>query len=95
MLALTIASLFTLAAFASLLTLVDCWIRGRYEFVRLGQERALIDAGFTPTPAALEQRVRQPAVRFEALATPARLPVLRALPDHRLAPVRARACGAA
>lgn len=104
MLALSIASLITLVAFASLLTLVDCWIRGRYEWVRIGQDRALFDTGFDtgfePIDTALQARTR-PAVRFEALATPARLPALRAVPDHRCAPdhrrakARARVPGAA
>lgn len=76
MLALTISALFAVVALASALALADCWVRGRYVFERLKQERDLLDAGFVPVALPVEQRMRQ-AVRFDALATPARLPVQR------------------
>ena len=76
MLALTISALFTVVALASALALADCWVRGRYVFEGLRQERALLDAGFVPVAQPVEQRIRK-TVRFEALSTPARLPAQR------------------
>ena len=76
MLALTISALMVAVALASALALADCWMRGRYVFEGLKQERALLDSGFVPVAQPVEQRVRQ-AVRYDVLATPARLPAQR------------------
>jgi len=78
----TIIGLFGIVIIASTLALIDCWIRGRYVFEGIQEERALLDAGFVPMAKAVETRQRQP-VRFDALATPAVLPKDR-LPQQRL-----------
>jgi hypothetical protein len=83
MLMLTIIALLVLVGIASALTLVDSWVRGRHELERLAQERTLLDRGFVPMQPAGEVRIRQ-AVRYEALAVPARLP------ESRLATARQR-----
>ena len=86
MLALTISALLTVVALASALALADCWVRGRYVLESLKRERDLLDAGFVPVAQPVENRVR-PAVRFAALATPARLPSQRVASDRtRLQP---------
>lgn len=77
MLELTIIALFAIIGIASTLALVDCWIRGRYIFERIQEEQSLLDAGFVPVSPVAEVRQRQ-AVRFDALATPSRLPKQRA-----------------
>jgi len=76
MLTLAIAALLMIVALASIATLIDCWIRGRYIFESLKNESDLLDAGFVPVIAPKEQRVRQ-QMRFDALATPSRLPSQR------------------
>lgn len=87
MLALTISAFLVVVALTSALALADCWVRGRYVFERLKQERDLLNAGFVPVAQPVEQRVRQ-AVRFDALATPARLPAHRLVaPQPRLSPL--------
>lgn len=78
----TIIGLFGIVIIASALALIDCWIRGRYVFEGIQEERALLDAGFVPMAKAVETRQRQP-VRFDALATPARLPRPH-LPQQRI-----------
>ena len=89
MLAFGMAALVALIAIASGLTLLDCWIRGKYVFASLRAERALLDAGFVPMAPAGETRLRKP-VTFETLAMPARpAPQMR---DQRPAapPLRSR-----
>ncbi|MEO0690103.1 MAG: hypothetical protein AAFY51_07350 [Pseudomonadota bacterium] len=72
MVTLTLSALFALVAVATALTLVDCWIRGRFIFEALQQERALLDAGFVPMAAAGDHRPRK-RVRYDALAVPSRV----------------------
>ena len=83
---LTLAAHVALTAEATLLALLDCWIRGRFVFDGLKQERALLDAGFVPMAPAAEPRLRE-SVRFDALATlgrtPSRVPSQRLKADRR------------
>lgn len=83
MITLALSALLAAVMIATVLTLIDNFVRGRYVFEALYEERALLDAGFVPMATASETRVRQP-VRFDALATPSRLP------SQRLAANRAR-----
>lgn len=92
MLALGIVTLIAVIAVASALTLLDCWIRGRYVFESLKAERALLDAGFVPVVPPAQMRLRKP-VAFETLAMPQR-PVPR-VADQRRAPARLRSRQAA
>ncbi|MEM6826738.1 MAG: hypothetical protein AAF553_02225 [Pseudomonadota bacterium] len=73
MVTFAISALFTLVAIATALTLVDCWIRGRFVFEALQRESALLDAGFLPMTATADHRVRK-RVRYDTLATPSRVP---------------------
>ncbi len=68
MIAATLTALFVVVAFATLLALVDLWIRGRFAFDIVKQERALAKAGFVPTVDAEELRLR-PAPRTAPAAT--------------------------
>ena len=86
MLALAISALITLVGLATGVTLVDCWISGKFVFEGLREERALLDAGFVPMQASGEHRARKP-VGFQALATPARLPAQR-MTQNRSRPQR-------
>ncbi|MEM9501182.1 MAG: hypothetical protein AAF941_04990 [Pseudomonadota bacterium] len=60
MIATTLTALFVVIAIATLLTFADCWVRGRYAFVALKRERALVKAGFVPVVEAEAIRLRQP-----------------------------------
>ncbi len=85
MLVFAIATFFTLVCVASAIALADCWVRGRYTFEILREERALLEAGFVPMAQPAEQRVRQ-ALRFDALTGQSypsgRLPVQRVIADR-------------
>lgn len=81
MITLALIALLGAVVIATGLTLVDSFIRGRYVFEALQEERALLDAGFVPMAAASEVRIRQP-VRFDALATPSRIPSQRLAADR-------------
>jgi len=81
MITLALSALLAVVVVATGLTLVDCWIRGRYVFESLREERTLLDAGFVPMAQGGETRVRQP-VRFDALATPVRVPSQRLTADR-------------
>ena len=83
MLTLALVALLIAVIAATALALADCWIRGRYLFESLREERALLDAGFVPMAQRQETRVRQP-VHFDTLATPARLPSQRLAVDRSL-----------
>lgn len=63
MLTLTLALLFTTAAIATGLSLLDSWLRGRKVYCVLKREKALLDAGFVPQVHAHEVRLRKPAKR--------------------------------
>lgn len=82
MLALTIAALLVMVTIASVITLADCWVRGRYVFEGLKREEALLDAGFLPMNRPVEQRPR-PQMRFDALAMPGRIPGQRLAADRQ------------
>lgn len=71
MITLALSILLFVVIIATGLALVDCWIRGRYMFEYLREERALLDAGFVSMAKRASPRVRQ-RVGFETLATPAR-----------------------
>lgn len=81
MITLALTALLGAVIIATGLSLVDNFIRGRYVFEALREERALLDAGFVPMATASETRVRQP-VRFDALATPSRIPSQRLAADR-------------
>ena len=76
MIALTISALLALVTIAGLITLLDCWIRGRYTLESIREEQALLDAGFVPMAQGDDQRLRQP-LRFDTFATAGRLPAQR------------------
>ena len=76
MITFALSALLAAVTIATVLTLIDNFVRGRLVFEALREERALLDAGFVPMATASETRVRQP-VRFDALATPTRLPSQR------------------
>ena len=65
MVQLIFAGLLVLVAVASVLTLIDCCIRGRFVFERIERQQLLLDAGFVPVADAADLRQR---VRFEVLA---------------------------
>lgn len=71
MLFLAIMAFLALVGMVSLITLADCWVRGRYTLESLRKESALLEASFLPMARPKEQRLRQ-SLRFEALATPDR-----------------------
>jgi len=77
MIALTIACLFTVAAIATVLSLLDTWFRGRGAYRVLKREQALLRAGFVPQVHAHEVRLRAPARRTLSSAT---RPYARRLP---------------
>jgi hypothetical protein len=82
MIALTLATLFTVVAVATALSLLDSWLRGQVAFAMLNRERALARAGFVPMVEAEELRLRGPA-RF---ATAATRPFARRLPARQPVP---------
>lgn len=82
MIALTLASLFTVVTIATALALLDSWLRGQTAFFRIGRERALARAGFVPMVEAEEMRLRGPA-RY---ATAATRPFARRLPSRQPVP---------
>lgn len=59
MLALTLAALFTVTAIATVLSLVDSWLRGLGAYEGLIRERALLKAGFVPQVEARDVRLRR------------------------------------
>lgn len=59
MIAMTLSVLFTIVAIATVLSLIDSWIRGRSEFAALSHERALLNAGFVPEVEPREVRLRR------------------------------------
>ena len=77
MTALLLASLFSIVAIATGLSLVDSWLRGRGAYRVLKRERALMKAGFVPQVHAHELRLRAPQRRTLAAAT---RPYARRLP---------------
>ena len=77
MTALLLASLFSIVAIATGLSLVDSWLRGRGAYRVLKRERALMKAGFVPQVHAHELRLRAPQRRALAAAT---RPYARRLP---------------
>ncbi len=81
MIAATLIGLFVVVSFATLLTLTDVWVRGRFAYGVLKSERALAKAGFLPIVEAEELRLR-PAPRTALAAT---------RPYARQVPSRARA----
>lgn len=83
MIALALSALIAVVAVATSLTLVDCWIRGRYMLEALREERALLDAGFVMMAQPIDPRPRKP-VRFDALTTAYRAPSQRLSTDAKL-----------
>ena len=71
MIAMTIISLFVIAALAAALTLLDTWFQARSAFWSVYREQQLLEAGFIPQVEASETRLRQPLHRT-ARRTPAR-----------------------
>lgn len=59
--ALTVAALFTVVAIATMLSLVDSWIRGSSAYGVLRREQTLLEAGFVPQIEASETRMRPTA----------------------------------
>ncbi|MEL6530645.1 MAG: hypothetical protein AAFQ27_11835 [Pseudomonadota bacterium] len=78
MIATTLTALFVVVSFATLLALVDLWIRGSFSYKALKQERALMRAGFVPMIEAEELRLR-PAQRTAPAAS---RPFARRVPSH-------------
>ncbi len=87
MVEMVIAGLFALIAIASVMTLADCWVRGRFVFEQIERQQLLLDGGFVPMANAAQVRQR---VRFETLAVGgilgARLPENRHLARTRHSP---------
>ena len=79
MIAMTLSALFTIVAAATVLSLIDSWIRGRSEYAALSHERALLAAGFVPEVEAQETRLRRP--RRTTLASAARRSIARRTPS--------------
>ena len=50
MLALTIYALFAVVGIASVVTLIDCWVRARFVIGSIHREKALVEAGYTALP---------------------------------------------
>lgn len=98
MLFFAIMAFVTLVAVTSVITLADCWVRGKYTLESLKEERALLEAGFLPMAQPKEQRLRQ-SLRFDALATPDRVdgwvPVQRLTADRSQSRSRLPSRGAA
>lgn len=75
---MTISALFTIVAVATVLSLIDSWLRGRSAYAGLRREKALLDAGFVEQVEPRETRLRRPrrqtlagATRSRARRTPA------------------------
>lgn len=85
MIAITVATLFTVIALATGLTLVDCWLRARGAYASLKRHRALVKAGFIPQVEAQYIRLRPAASRFAPEAT---RPFAQRLPRRSPVPVR-------
>lgn len=84
MIAIALACLFTVAVIATMLSLIDSWLKAKGAYAVLKREHALLKAGFVPQVHAHEVRLRKPARRTIAAATrpyAKRLP----LPATRLA----------
>lgn len=58
--AMTLSALFTIVAVATVLSLVDSWVRGRSAYAALRREKALLDAGFVEQVEPCETRLRRP-----------------------------------
>lgn len=78
MIATTLTILFMVVSFATVVSLVDVWVRGRFAYGALKNERALAKAGFVPVIEAEQLRVR-PAPRVALAAT---RPFARQVPSH-------------
>ncbi|QIQ86524.1 hypothetical protein [Erythrobacter sp.] len=63
MIATAIAALVTIAAIATILTLVDSWLRARHALASIRRERALLAAGFVPEVEHREMRLRRSRAR--------------------------------
>lgn len=85
MIALTLTALFVTVAIATLITLADCWLRGRAAFAILSRERALAQAGFVPMAESSEIRLRG----RKRSAPAATRPFAQRLPEARPARVLA------
>ena len=83
MLTFALLALLLAVIVAAAATLVDCWIRGRFIFAALREERALLDAGYVPVTPNANPRMRK-SVRYDALATPARASSRRLSTDRPL-----------
>ena len=81
----SIVLLLATVGIASGLALLDCWLRGRFVFEGLQEERALLEAGFIPMQEGAEPRLRE-RVGFQSLAMPARIPAHRSVDRVRLSP---------
>lgn len=69
MIATTLAALFTVVAIATVLSLIDSWIRGHAGLRALLREQRLLDAGFVPQVEPSDMRLRAPVRRTLASAT--------------------------
>ena len=73
MIAVTLSVLFVVVSVATILSLMDSWIRGRSTFGALRREQALLDAGFVPQVEASDIRLRRRSSgSFGAKAPPRR-----------------------
>ena len=76
-LTLTLIALFSIAAVATGLSLLDSWVLGRDTYASLKREQELLEAGFLPQVQSYHVRLRKPARRTVASAT---RPYARRLP---------------
>lgn len=84
MLAATIATLISVIAIATVLTLADCWLRGVDAYGSLKRQTALAEAGFVPQVESQFVRVRL----SRSTSVRASRPFARRLPARPGAPVR-------